>query len=104
MKNCKTSAGTAAQQSSKCSLLFRQAALAAILLLAAVVSSCNKGEKQPMIIIAKSYLTFRNNAMPNGICRFFYKDYEYGEAQEFNDSCQFYNVGDTVIGRSVNSR
>lgn len=41
MQNCKTSARTAAQQSSKCSLLLRPAALAAILLLAAVFSSCN---------------------------------------------------------------
>jgi hypothetical protein len=40
MQNCKTSARTAAQQSSKCPLLFRPAALAAILLLAAGLSSC----------------------------------------------------------------
>ena len=38
MQNCNSSAGTAAQQSLKCPLLFRQAALAAILLLAAVYS------------------------------------------------------------------
>ena len=43
MQNCKTSAGTAAQQSSKCRLLFRQAALAAILMLCAVLSSCDRG-------------------------------------------------------------
>ena len=42
MKNWKTSVGTAAQQSSKSPLLFHQAALAAILLLAAVFfQSCN---------------------------------------------------------------
>ena len=104
MQNWKTSARTAAQQSSKSPLLFRPAALAAILLLAAVVSSCNIGKKQPMIIISKSYLTFTNNPMPNGICRFYYKDYEFGEAQEFNDSCYKYSVGDTITGRSVNSR
>jgi hypothetical protein len=40
MKNWKTSAQTAAQQSSKSPLLFHPTALAAILLLAAVFSSC----------------------------------------------------------------
>jgi uncharacterized membrane protein len=40
MQNCKSSARTAAQQSSKSPLLFRPAALAAILLLAAVLSGC----------------------------------------------------------------
>ena len=40
MQNCKTSARTTIQQSSKCSLLFRSAVLAAILLLVAVLSSC----------------------------------------------------------------
>jgi hypothetical protein len=42
MKNWKTSARTAAQQSSKSPLLFRPAALAVILLLAAVFSSCEQ--------------------------------------------------------------
>lgn len=41
MQNQSTSARTAAKYGSKSSLLFRQAALAAILLLAAVLSSCN---------------------------------------------------------------
>ena len=41
MQNCKTTAGTAAKTGFKCSLLFRPATLAAILLLAAVVS-CNE--------------------------------------------------------------
>lgn len=80
------------------------AVLAAILLLAAVVSGCNRGKKTGKIIIAKSYLTFTNNPLPSGICRFFYKEYEFNEAQEFQDSCYKYNVGDTIIGRSVNSR
>ena len=41
MQNCKSSARTTAKQSSKCSLLFRQAPILAILMLAAVFSSCN---------------------------------------------------------------
>ena len=44
MQNCKTSARTAAKTTFKSSLLFRQALLAAILLLAAVfLSSCDNG-------------------------------------------------------------
>ena len=43
MQNCKTSARTTAKQSSKCSLLFRQAPILAILMLAAVFSSCDNG-------------------------------------------------------------
>lgn len=46
MQNCKTSVGTTAQKSSKSPLLFRPATLAAILMLAAVLSSCNN-EKYP---------------------------------------------------------
>ena len=41
MQNQSTSARTAAKYSSKCSLLFRQAPILAILMLAAVFSSCN---------------------------------------------------------------
>ena len=44
MQNCKTSARTAAKSKFKCSLLFRQATIAAILLLAAVFSGCNEKE------------------------------------------------------------
>ena len=42
MKNCKTSARTAAKQSSKSLLLFRQPCILAMLLLAAVFLSCNE--------------------------------------------------------------
>ena len=46
MQNCKTSAGTAAQQSLKSLLIFRPAALAAILLLCAALSGCNDGNPE----------------------------------------------------------
>ena len=57
MPNSKLSAGTAAKQSSKCSLLLRPAALAAILLLAAV-ACCPKivKEKRPTINLTQSDL------------------------------------------------
>lgn len=42
MQNCKTSAGTAAQKSSKCSLLARLPLLLAILMLVAGISSCSE--------------------------------------------------------------
>ena len=41
MQNCNSSARTTAKQSSKSSLLFRQLCILAMLLLAAVFSSCN---------------------------------------------------------------
>jgi len=70
------------------------------ILLTVVLLSCNKGKRTPRIVIAKSCLNFASNPMPNGICRFFYTTYEFGEAQEFNDSCFKYNIGDTIIGKS----
>ena len=45
MQNCKTSARTAAKTTFKCSLFFRPATLAAILMLAAVFSSCESTTK-----------------------------------------------------------
>lgn len=59
MQNCKTSVGTTAKKSSKCPLLFLQDPLAAILMLAAVLSSCNH-RKEPMqkengVVVEKQY-------------------------------------------------
>jgi hypothetical protein len=59
MQNCKTSARTAAKTGFKCSLLFRPATLAAILMLAAVLSSCTH-RKEPMqkesgVVVEKQY-------------------------------------------------
>ena len=78
MLNCKTSARTAAQQSSKRSLLFRPAALAAILLLAAVFSSCKiesdvsvvgttYGPYEIIQLDSCEYVVFRE-AYKGGIC------------------------------------
>jgi hypothetical protein len=55
MKNWKTSAQTAAKQSSKSSLLFHPAALAAILLLAAVFSSCETPQGQSVEETSDNY-------------------------------------------------
>ena len=61
MQNCKSSARTTAKQSSKCSLLFRQAPILAILMLAAgLLSSCETSSisqlnniKKPAVIYSK---------------------------------------------------
>jgi hypothetical protein len=45
-------------------------------------------------IIWKSHLTFGGNKMPNGLCRYLYDDGFKGV--EFNDSCNKYNIGDTI--------
>lgn len=60
MQNCKTSDGTAAQQSSKSPLLLRPAALAAILLLAAVLSSCGHSQSE-----MKEYNVEKATNLPN---------------------------------------
>ena len=62
MLNCKTSAGTAAQQRSKSSLLFRPAALAAILLLCAVfVQAQTKNYKDRKICTDSAMFTGKKN-------------------------------------------
>lgn len=97
MQNCNSSARTAAKQSSKSSLLFRLPCILAMLLLAAgLLGGCGRGKKIPKKITTKSYLTFFNQPMPTGICRFFYKEYENDDTQEFQDSCHKYSVGDTL--------
>jgi hypothetical protein len=70
-----------------------------ILLFASIIIYSCKGEKTERIITTKTYQTFMRNPMPNGICRFFYKEYTgISEHQEFCDSCYKYNVGDTIVG------
>lgn len=66
MQNCKTSVGTTAQKSSKSSLLFRQATLAAILMLAVVLPSCQINEKPNTKEIQENIVYFKD---PNtGLC------------------------------------
>lgn len=62
--------------------------LSLILLIAAVVGCKGKPDYQ---IYWKSYYTFMNNKLPPCICRF-----GYGLNGEFQDSCNKYNVGDTI--------
>jgi hypothetical protein len=66
------------------------------LLLIASVFIIGCGEKPKIkngTIISKSYFTQMSNDMPKGICRY---AYWYGEALEFNDSCNKYFIGDTI--------
>lgn len=74
------------------------------IVLAVVLSSCDKGIKHEKIIVSKTYTTFMDKPMPSGICRFWYREYDSGEAQEFQDGCYKYNIGDTLVGRSKNYR
>lgn len=74
-------------------------AIAAIFMLSVVfLCGCGKGDHQEPVIIAKSYTTFWGSAMPQGICRYWVKEWENVDAQEFQDSCGMYNVGDTLRG------
>ena len=43
-------------------------------------------------IVSKSYSTYTGYPLPKGICRFVYDNYGH----EFQDSCHFYQVGDTI--------
>jgi hypothetical protein len=96
MLNRNLSAQTAAQQSSKCSLLFRQAPLVAILMLAAgLFVGCSNGSKIKPIVTGKSYHTYTGKEMPKCLCRFFTENGTW-EGGVFEDSCHLFNIGDTL--------
>ena len=56
-----------------------------------------RGKEIPKVVKIKYYTSFNGDLMPNGICRYFYKeregDLDYIETQE---KCDCYNVGDTI--------
>ena len=66
-----------------------------LILITVVLFSC-KGQRHQKVVVDKSYRTFMGNKMPNCICRYYYKEYENIKAQEFEDSCYKYNIGDTI--------
>jgi hypothetical protein len=73
-----------------------------LLLLSTTLFSCiNKGVKTPKIIQHKSIYTYMRDPLPKEICRFHYDEWSgNNEWSEFIDSCDKYNIGDTIIGKS----
>ena len=67
------------------------------LLATVLLCGCHQGKEIEKVVKIKYYTDFSGDLMPNGICRFFYKDREnsldYIETQE---KCDCYNVGDTI--------
>ena len=59
-----------------------------ILLLAVSVSGCET--KKDNIVTGKYYYNFWDKKMPEGLCRF------WVNGKEFQDSCHFYRLGDTI--------
>ena len=72
-------------------------AFAHVLLVAVLFVGCQRGKEIPKVVKMKYYTSFSGDLMPNGICRYFYKEREgdlnYIETQE---KCDCYNVGDTI--------
>lgn len=69
------------------------------LIIIAFAIGCKQGQKTKPVIVSKSYRTYNGSPMQSCICRFFYKEYSNQiEYSQFEDSCQKYNVGDTIIG------
>ena len=81
MQNQSTSARTAAKYSSKCSLLFRQAPILAILMLCAVLSTkaqCSiSGESDTTIVANNKWYGIKTNT------RYFFKKENYTEAFKY---------------------
>ena len=72
--------------------------LITLIIIASIVGS-DQGQKIKPVIVSKSYRTYNGSPMQSCICRFFYKEYSNQiESRQFEDSCQKYNVGDTIIG------
>lgn len=68
-------------------------------LMVVVFCACDKGEKHPPVITNKNYFTYGGSLMPKGLCRYWYNEYDdYRYETEFQDSCNKYNIGDTIIG------
>lgn len=86
MQNCKTSVGTTAQKSSKSSLLFRPATLAAILMLAAVFcQSCNSGNEKETITTPLNHDKYATIIIDSCEYLQYYVDLKYGNAYTTTD-------------------
>ena len=68
------------------------------MLVVVLLSSCTNNELEHKVIRSKSHLTFTGQELPNGICRFSYKNSRFSDYIEFSDKCEKYNVGDTIVG------
>jgi len=76
-------------------VLFRNSAK--LLLVAVLLVGCKEGKEIPKVIKIKYYTSFSGDLIPNGICRFFYKEREYSsEYTETQEKCDCYQVGDTI--------
>jgi hypothetical protein len=66
-----------------------------ILLLLLVSCEHIPGERElpERVILQKAYFNTNGDLMPTGLCRFQYKN---ATLMEFQDSCHFYFVGDTI--------
>lgn len=99
MLNRNSSARTAAQKSSKCSSLFRPATLAAILMLAAVFSSCGELMPSDGRFYIKSVQPYQK-----GIYQYQMISVTGKNSWWLKDSANKYIVGDTVRVVSIHSR
>ena len=94
MQNCNSSARTAAQQSSKCSLLFRPAALAAILLLAAVfLSSCDiadeANERAKVLNSGQMVNGYKISIIEFDSCQYLISGNGYSQMMTHKGNCKF---------------
>lgn len=66
----------------------------AIILLFILFTAC--GYEIKPIIVFKSYRTFSGKKMPECICRYGYMTKSVGSMIEFEDSCNKYEIRDTI--------
>lgn len=65
-----------------------------------LLNSC-RGKATDKIIIIKSYKDYIGNDLQKGLCRYYYTAYDGFDGYiEFIDSCNKYNIGDTIIGKA----
>jgi hypothetical protein len=66
------------------------------------VDSKEKEREQFLPVITNKFVTDGGgDVMPKCFCRFYYSADGFSN-REFSDSCQKYNVGDTIVGRKRN--
>ena len=66
------------------------------MLVAVLFAGCKQGKEIQKVIKVKYYTSFNGDLMPNGICRFFYKEREFSDYTETQEKCDCYHVGDTI--------
>lgn len=87
----------------KSNLTNRYTAIAFISVLSVVFfAGCYQPERERCepVIVWKRPDTYYGNTLPDGICRYGYLFYKTSiEVVQFMDSCNKYNVGDTIVGQ-----